>query len=122
MKTVVILIALVLFAVPVFADTYEWEDSQGTVNFADDLGKVPKQYRKKVKIVGEEEPLPQEETEGKEPPAAERKGQAGKGEAQKGAAANEARGGKDKPAPQRRTGEEKSEAPQENKNNVPAAK
>lgn len=114
MKTVVILIVLVLFAVPVFADTYEWEDDQGTVNFADDLGQVPKQYRKKVKIVGEEEPLPQEKSEGKEPSAAERKGQAGKVEAQKGAAA--------RPAPRQRTGEEKVEAPQENKDNVPAPK
>jgi hypothetical protein len=60
MKSAMVVAVLVLFAVPVFAVTYEWEDSQGTVNFTEDLGSVPKEYRKKVKIVGEEENAPTE--------------------------------------------------------------
>ena len=56
MKAALLVITLVLFAVPVCAETYVWEDEQGTVNFAEDLGKVPKNYRKKARLAGEEEP------------------------------------------------------------------
>ena len=55
MKSAIIVIFLVLFAVPSLAVIYEWEDSNGTINFTEDLGNVPKEYRKKAKIVGEEE-------------------------------------------------------------------
>jgi hypothetical protein len=55
MKTALITALLVLFALPVLAVTYEWEDSQGTINFTEDLGSIPKQFRKKAKIVGAEE-------------------------------------------------------------------
>jgi len=37
------------------AVTYQWTDSRGTINFTEDLGKVPKKYRKKVKVLGAEE-------------------------------------------------------------------
>lgn len=37
------------------AVTYEWTDSRGTVNFTEDLGKVPKKYRKKMKVLGADE-------------------------------------------------------------------
>ena len=55
MKTALISAILVLFALPVLAVTYEWEDSQGTINFTEDPGSIPKQYRKKAKILGAEE-------------------------------------------------------------------
>jgi Domain of unknown function (DUF4124) len=96
MKSILILIAMLLFAGPVFADTYVWEDAHGTVNFADELGKVPKAYRKKVKIFGEEEPPPQEKSEGKEPAAEQGEPRKGGGE---GTSTPDTRDGKDKPAP-----------------------
>jgi Domain of unknown function (DUF4124) len=101
MKTVLILIALVLFAGHVFADTYVWEDDQGTVNYADDLGKVPKQYRKKAKIVGEEEPLPPETSEGQESSATRGESHKGAGD---GAPAPDDQAGKERPAPRSQTG------------------
>ena len=55
MKICMLCISLILFALPAIAETYTWEDDQGTVNFTEDLGSVPKKYRKKVKIVGEDE-------------------------------------------------------------------
>lgn len=81
MKTLVLLLTMVLFSVPAFAETYVWEDDQGTVNFAEDLGKVPKKYRNKVRVVGEEEPPPAEAKEGKEQPAAQQKTGSSGGEA-----------------------------------------
>jgi hypothetical protein len=60
MKIAVLSIALLFAALPLFADTYTWEDDQGTVNFTEDLGNVPPRYRKKVKIVGDVELPPAE--------------------------------------------------------------
>ena len=60
MKIIILWITLILFAFPAWAATYTWEDDQGVVNFTEDLGKVPPKYRKKVKIVGEEELVPSE--------------------------------------------------------------
>jgi uncharacterized phage infection (PIP) family protein YhgE len=54
MKTSIIFALLVMFAIPVEALTYKWVDKEGT-HYTDDLGNVPQIYRKKVKIVGEEE-------------------------------------------------------------------
>jgi hypothetical protein len=62
MKTALITAILVLFALPVLAVTYEWEDSQGTINFTEDPGSIPKQYRKKAKILGAEEEVASPET------------------------------------------------------------
>ena len=55
MKTSIIVAILVLLAVQVEAVTYMWEDNQGTVSFTEDLGSIPQAYRKKAKIVGEED-------------------------------------------------------------------
>jgi len=55
MKTAIIFAILVMFAVPALAVTYEWEDNQGTINFTEDPGSIPKQYRKKAKVLGAEE-------------------------------------------------------------------
>jgi hypothetical protein len=68
MKTAIIVAILVMFAVPAVAVTYEWEDSQGTINFTEDLGSIPKQYRKKAKVLGaEEEVAPAENGQGDVP-------------------------------------------------------
>jgi hypothetical protein len=51
---------LLLFTVPAFAETYKWVDDKGTVNFTENLGSVPKKYRKNVKIIdGNEAAVPQ---------------------------------------------------------------
>lgn len=81
MKNFIVLVALVVLAAPASAVTYKWVDDRGTVNFTEDLGNVPAKYRKKVKIVGEEEPAAEEavtEDAGKgrkKAPAAETKGE-----------------------------------------------
>jgi len=75
MKVFIISIALLLISLPVFAVTYTWEDDQGTVNFTEDLGNVPVKYRKKVKVVGEEELLPAEPGESVEKMPAKNKSQ-----------------------------------------------
>ncbi len=67
MKAFVVMILLALFAIPALAETYTWTDDQGTVNFADDLGKVPKKYRKRAKVLGGEETPPEEVQEGEKP-------------------------------------------------------
>lgn len=71
------------------AETYTWEDSSGTIHFTEDISRVPKQYRKKMKVRGDmgaavaEEPLVEQSAEAaapgnavpsaKEPPAASEK-------------------------------------------------
>jgi Domain of unknown function (DUF4124) len=81
MKIFLVVITMVFFAVPALAETYTWKDDQGTVNFADDLGKVPKKYRKKARIIGEEEPAAAEAPEGKEQPAVQQQTEGGRGQA-----------------------------------------
>jgi len=78
MKIAVLSIALLFAAVPLFAETYTWEDDQGTVNFTEDLGNVPPRYRKKVKVFGEVE-LPPAEAPAKagKAPVKEKEGMAG---------------------------------------------
>lgn len=87
MKTALITALLVLFALPVLAVTYEWEDSQGTINFTEDPGSIPKQYRKKAKIVGAEE-----EAAAPEPSAANAEPKSG-AKAKKGEASEQTAGG-----------------------------
>jgi hypothetical protein len=56
---------LLLYPLSALAQTYEWTDRSGTVHFTEDLGKVPKKYRKKVKVIGDDtgEPRVTETTE-----------------------------------------------------------
>jgi len=54
MKKLLVLL-LLLYPLSALAVTYEWTDQSGTVNFTEDLGKVPKKYRKKVKVLGADE-------------------------------------------------------------------
>lgn len=73
MKNFTVLLTLILFAVPVTAATYKWVDDKGTVNFTEDYGKIPKKYRKKAKVVGEEGSAPPATIEIKEEPKAKQK-------------------------------------------------
>lgn len=84
MKTFLVVITMAFFAATAFAETYVWEDDNGTVNFTEDLGNVPKKYRKRVRIVGEEEPAAAEVPEGKEKPAVRKQAEGGRGEAPQG--------------------------------------
>ncbi len=75
MKTGIIFLLLVLFAIPAGAETYRWVDSQGNVNYTDDLGSIPQKFRKKAKLVGaEEEAAPAESGEVREQPGKKVKG------------------------------------------------
>jgi hypothetical protein len=56
-KTIGMVVTLVFLAASASAVTYRWEDDQGTLNFTEDPGNIPQKYRKKARIVGEEEPL-----------------------------------------------------------------
>lgn len=54
MKRIVSLVGVMLFwSLPVLAETYTWTDRSGTVNFSDDYSSIPKQYRKKVRKLGD---------------------------------------------------------------------
>ncbi|WP_298439179.1 DUF4124 domain-containing protein [Geobacter sp.] len=93
---------LLLLAVPAFADIYKWVDERGTVNFAEDLGKVPPKYRKKVVVIREGEPTSPEVTETIIDQGKERKAtgeaEAGKTQAAKPQKKKAVYGGKDEDA------------------------
>jgi len=72
-----LLVLLLLYPLSAAAETYQWTDERGTVNFSEDLGKVPKKFRKKAKKLGSEDAAPA--TTAAEPAAAPPKA----GEAQK---------------------------------------
>jgi len=59
MKRIVSLVGVMLFwSLPVLAETYTWTDRNGTVNFSDDYSSIPKQYRKKVRKLGDIDAAP----------------------------------------------------------------
>jgi hypothetical protein len=98
MKTFLVVVAMALFAVTAFAETYIWEDERGTTNFADDLSKVPRKYRKKARIVGQEEPPSAEAPEKEKPAVPPQKGATQEGKEAAPAAKEEKKavyGGKD---------------------------
>ena len=49
MKISICLGFILLFALPLHAETYSWVDDSGTYNYTEDYSRVPKKYRKKVK-------------------------------------------------------------------------
>jgi hypothetical protein len=70
-STLTVGLLTLLFAVSAVAETYMWEDSTGTVNFAEDLSQVPKKYRKKVQVRGDlSAPTPEPSSAVTEPGAA----------------------------------------------------
>ncbi|GFO56276.1 hypothetical protein GMSM_32830 [Geomonas sp. Red276] len=54
MKTL-LLALLLIYPVSALAVTYEWTDDRGTVHFTDNRGEIPKKYRKRAKVLGEDE-------------------------------------------------------------------
>ncbi len=54
------------------ATTYKWVDDQGTLNFSEDPGNIPRKYRKKAVIIGEEEPMAEQVTEKRESSSGEK--------------------------------------------------
>lgn len=52
--------AALMFTVEAPCAVYMWVDEQGVTGFAEDYGKVPEKYRKKAKLVGQEQ---EDETE-----------------------------------------------------------
>jgi hypothetical protein len=66
MKKLLVLL-LLMYPLSASAQTYEWVDQAGTVNFTEDLGKVPKKYRKKVRVIGGDESGAPQIIEGSEP-------------------------------------------------------
>ncbi len=64
MKLIPLLMALLLWPLPLLAETYTWVDEHGTVNFTDDYSSIPKKFRKKVKRMdstdGQAEPTARE--------------------------------------------------------------
>lgn len=75
-----LLLLLLIYPLTALAETYEWVDERGTVNFAEDLGKVPKKYRKKAKRLGGDEPAAESAAPAAAPEAAKAKGVEEKGE------------------------------------------
>ena len=53
MKIIVTAI-LLLLAIPVFGDVYQYTDSNGVITFVDDEGKIPEKIRKKKRTIAEE--------------------------------------------------------------------
>lgn len=72
---------LLLYPLSALAQTYEWTDQQGNIHFTDDRGNIPKKYRKKAKVLGEDsgQPVISETTE-----PAKGKGKGEEGEKEKG--------------------------------------
>ena len=60
MKAYIALIisALILSAVPAFAQIYTWTDAGGIINFSDDRGNIPARYRTKAVPVGGDDESP----------------------------------------------------------------
>ncbi len=48
-KMAILILVLVLPLISYAADIYKWVDKDGSVNFTDDLSKVPPEYRDQVK-------------------------------------------------------------------------
>jgi hypothetical protein len=44
-------VMILVLAVAAHADIYKWVDQSGTVNYTEDLGKVPPKYRKRVTVI-----------------------------------------------------------------------
>jgi len=51
MKKIIILLILLTFVIPVYAATiYKWVDKEGVVNYTDDYGKIPSEYRDRIEV------------------------------------------------------------------------
>lgn len=53
MKPLLMISMVLALAAPVGAETYSWLDDSGTFHFTEDLSRVPKKYRAKVRLRGD---------------------------------------------------------------------
>jgi hypothetical protein len=73
-RFILAIVSVLIFAGTVSAETYKWIDDRGTINFTEDYGKIPKKYRKQVRVIGDVEAEPAagesgEDESGKDMPA-----------------------------------------------------
>ena len=73
MQRIFLVLTALFLAVPAVAATYKWVDEKGTINYADDLGKIPKKYRERAKTI-DEQPPPVEVIESAAPAGKEKGG------------------------------------------------
>lgn len=53
MKLILAVAGMLIFAAPLMAETYSWEDETGTVNFTENYTSVPAKYRKNARKLGD---------------------------------------------------------------------
>jgi hypothetical protein len=53
MKILILLAGLLLWAAPLLAETYSWEDETGTVNYTENYTGIPAKFRKKARKLGD---------------------------------------------------------------------
>ena len=53
MKLILTVAGILIFAAPLMAETYSWEDEKGTVNFTENYTSSPAKYRKKARKLGD---------------------------------------------------------------------
>jgi len=53
MKLILAVAGILIFAAPLMAETYSWEDEKGTVNFTENYTSIPAKYRKKARKLGD---------------------------------------------------------------------
>jgi len=53
MKLILVVACILMFAAPLMAETYGWEDETGTVNFTENYTSIPAKYRKKARKLGD---------------------------------------------------------------------
>lgn len=88
-------VALLLFALPVMAETYKWVDKKGTVNFTDDYYSIPQKYRKKARLLGDVDAAPAETPDAKGEPLVKEEKKGGKKGVEQPAEKKSTYGGRD---------------------------
>ena len=58
MKSLIVTLLLLVLPLAAGAATYSWTDKSGTVHFTDNPGSVPRNFRKKIRMIDNEPPLP----------------------------------------------------------------
>jgi hypothetical protein len=53
MKILILLAGLLLWAAPLLAETYSWEDETGTVNYTENYTGIPAKFRKNARKLGD---------------------------------------------------------------------
>jgi clan AA aspartic protease (TIGR02281 family) len=68
MRTLIILVILLIFFFsPVYAEMYKWVDEKGTQHFTDDLSNIPEKYRPEAEVRKAPKESPVKEIKGKSP-------------------------------------------------------